>query len=172
MKRHPVNPQALCVEALCVEPLTVEALNALCESMQHTHHVVQWGGSHVWKVGGAKGKVFAIGSFAGNGGLQVTFKCSPLSYDLLKEQPGLRPAPYLASRGMSWLQRTTNESMNDDALADYLRESHRLAALNLPKTVQRQLDLILSAEPGPSMEPGPSAAPSPTTSPKRRRTRT
>ena len=58
--------------------------------------------------------------------LAVTFKCSEMAFDILKDQPGLRPAPYLASRGMTWIQRQTGESMDDDALKDYLRESHRL----------------------------------------------
>ena len=31
-----------------------------------------------------------------------TFKVSPVSYEILQEQPGLRPAPYLASRGMNY----------------------------------------------------------------------
>jgi predicted DNA-binding protein (MmcQ/YjbR family) len=31
--------------------------NAFCGSFEATSHVVQWGGAHVWKVGG---KVFAI----------------------------------------------------------------------------------------------------------------
>jgi predicted DNA-binding protein (MmcQ/YjbR family) len=34
--------------------------------------------------------------------------------------------------------------MDDGALKDYLRESHRLASLNLPKKVQRELGLNLS----------------------------
>jgi predicted DNA-binding protein (MmcQ/YjbR family) len=66
-----------------------------------------------------------------------------LSFDLLKERKGLRPAPYLASRGMSWIQRTTSASMDDGALKDYLRESHRLASLNLTKKLQQELGLNL-----------------------------
>ena len=42
---------------------------------------------------------------------------------------------------MSWIQRQSAESMPDDALQDYLRESHRLAAANLPK--RRRLELGL-----------------------------
>jgi predicted DNA-binding protein (MmcQ/YjbR family) len=115
--------------------------NSFCAALPNVFHVVQWGGAHVWKVGGAKGKVFAIGWDEGGKGLFVTFKCSQMSFDLLKEQPGLRPAPYLASRGMLWLQRTDARSMDDAALKDYLRESHRLAALNLTKKVREQLGL-------------------------------
>jgi predicted DNA-binding protein (MmcQ/YjbR family) len=60
---------------------------------------------------------------------------------VLKEQPGLRPAPYLASRGMKWIQRRTSQSMDDGALKDYLRESHRLVALKLTKQARKELGL-------------------------------
>ena len=60
---------------------------------------------------------------------------------MLKEQPGCRPAPYLASRGMSWIQRMDGESMDDDALKDYLRESHRLIAAKLPRRVKLEIGL-------------------------------
>ena len=70
-----------------------------------------------------------------------TFKCSDMAYDILKEQPGCRPAPYLASRGMKWIQRMTAESMDDEALKDYLRDSHRLAACNLTKRERRELGM-------------------------------
>ena len=106
--------------------------------LPHATHVVQWGGAHVWKVGG---KVFAVAGWNAGEALAVTFKCSQMSFNLLKEQDGLRPAPYLASRGMLWIQRTSSKSMNDAALKDYLRESHRLASLNLPKKTQRALGL-------------------------------
>ncbi len=97
---------------------------------------------HVWKVGGAKGKMFALAFDRGLEGIFITFKVSPFSYDILKEQEGLRPAPYLASRGMTWIQRMTDATMDDAALEDYLRESHRLCGLGLPKRVQIDLGLL------------------------------
>ena len=118
--------------------MNLDDYNSFCASLPHATHVVQWGGAHVWKVGG---KVFAIAGWGDGDALAVTFKCSPLSFDLLKEQKGLRPAPYLASRGMLWIQRTSYESMDNAALKDYLRESHRLASLKLPKKIQRELGL-------------------------------
>ncbi len=118
--------------------MTLDDYNGFCASLPSTTHVVQWGGSDVWKVGG---KVFAIAGQGEGKGLHVTFKCSDASYDMLKEQPGLRPAPYLASRGMTWIQRQTDETMDDDALRDYLRESHRLIAAKLPKRVKREIGL-------------------------------
>jgi predicted DNA-binding protein (MmcQ/YjbR family) len=119
--------------------MKLAAFNQFCESLPHTAHVVQWGGVHVWKVGGAKGKMFALAFPELQKQLAITFKVSPMSYDILKEQTGLRPAPYLASRGMTWIQRVSSESMDDGALQDYLKESHRLCAQALPKTVQRAL---------------------------------
>ncbi len=125
---------------------TLDQYNTFCAALPHTAHVVQWGGAHVWKVGGASGKVFAIGGWAkGCDQLAVTFKVTPLSYELLKDLPGVRPAPYLASRGMSWVQRVSPESLDDAALCDYVATSHGLAAAGLTK--RRQIELGLLAPP-------------------------
>ncbi|MEE2879101.1 MAG: MmcQ/YjbR family DNA-binding protein, partial [Pseudomonadota bacterium] len=48
---------------------------------------------------------------------------------------------HLASRGMKWIQRTSDEAMDDDALRDYLKESYRLVSLGLTKKLQRELGL-------------------------------
>jgi predicted DNA-binding protein (MmcQ/YjbR family) len=122
--------------------VTLAEYNTFCAALLRTTHVVQWGDAHVWKVGG---KVFAIAWDGGTAGVLVTFKVSPLSYDILKEQPGCRPAPYLASRGLTWIQRTGRQSLDDRALRDYLAESHRLVAAGLPKRVQRNLGLAEAA---------------------------
>ena len=124
--------------------MSLDECDAFCGTLLSSFRVIQWGGAHVWKVGDAgAAKVFAIAGWNDDGGPPfVTFKCSPMSFDLLMAQPSLRPAPYLASRGMKWIQRRTSASMDDDALRDYLRESHRLAALNLSKTARTRLGLI------------------------------
>jgi predicted DNA-binding protein (MmcQ/YjbR family) len=121
--------------------MKIAGFNRFCKTLPHTAHVVQWGGAHVWKVGGAGGKMFAIAWDEGEKGVWITFKVSPMSYDILKDQQGLRPAPYLASRGMTWIQRVTAESMDDGALRDYLKESHRICGLALPKFRQKELGL-------------------------------
>lgn len=119
--------------------MDLDRYNAFCAALPHASHVVQWGGAHVWK---AAGKVFAIGGWNDGEELAVTFKCSPMAFQLLKEQPGMRPAPYLASRGMIWLQRTGDETLDDAALQDYLRESHRLVLLGLSMKRRRELGLM------------------------------
>ena len=117
--------------------MTHDQFNTFCKALAATSHVVQWGGSHVWKVGD---KVFAIGGWA-DAQPSFTFKVTPLAYEMLKEQAGLRPAPYLASRGMTWIQRIDRRTMDNAALKDYLRESHRLCAAKLTKNQQSELGL-------------------------------
>lgn len=118
--------------------MSPHAYNAFCAALPAAHRVVQWGDAEVWKVGD---KVFAIGRVQESGEMAVSFKCSPMAFDILSEQPGLWPAPYLASRGMKWIQWLSPESMPDDALQDYLRESHRLVALGLTRRVRAKLGL-------------------------------
>ena len=119
--------------------MTRKEYNRLCASLPATSHVVQWHGADVWKVGG---KVFAIGGWD-DGGEEpfVTFKVTALAFEILKEQPGLRPAPYMASRGMKWIQRTSDQSMSDSDLQAYLKQSHHIVASGLTKKVQRELGL-------------------------------
>jgi predicted DNA-binding protein (MmcQ/YjbR family) len=118
--------------------MNVAQYNTFCAALSHTTNVVQWGGASVWKVGG---KVFAIGWFDNSVDHGITFKCSPMSFEMLQELEGCRPAPYLASRGMKWIQRTNDEALSDKELKAYLRESHRLAAAGLSKKKQRELGL-------------------------------
>ncbi len=118
--------------------MTYEEYNSFCASLPATSHVVQWGGSHVWKVGG---KVFAIGGWHEGAEARFTFKVSDIAYEMLQEQPGLRPAPYLASRGMKWIQHYDRPGLSDDDLKAYLRESHRIVSLGLSKKKQKELGL-------------------------------
>ncbi len=119
--------------------MTLDQYNAYCKSLAHATHVVQWGGAHVWKVGG---KVFAIGGWQEKGADPfVTFKCSSFSFELLKTQAGCRPAPYLASRGLLWIQCTSDESLNPDDLKAYVSESHRLVVAGLTKKRRKELGL-------------------------------
>lgn len=123
--------------------MTLDEYDAFCATLPAAAYVVQWGESHVWKVGG---KVFAIASayHEGVANPYVTFKVSEAAYDILKEQPGCRPAPYLASRGMKWIQRTAAEAMDDAALRAYLAESHRLVAAGLTRKARALLGLSVA----------------------------
>ncbi len=117
--------------------MTYDEYNTFCESLPATTHVVQWGGAHVWKVGG---KVFAIGGWD-EVSPAVTFKVSDIAFEMLREQPGCRPAPYLASRGLKWIQNYAAPGLPDEDLKDYIRQSHKIVAAGLTKKKQRELGL-------------------------------
>jgi predicted DNA-binding protein (MmcQ/YjbR family) len=51
----------------------------------------------------------------------------------------LRPAPYLASRGLSWIQRVDARSLSDDDLKKYLGRSYAMVLAALPKRTQAAL---------------------------------
>jgi predicted DNA-binding protein (MmcQ/YjbR family) len=118
--------------------MTYKEFNAFCRSLAATTYVVQWGGSHVWKVGG---KVFAIGGW-NEGEPSFTFKASDIAYEMLKERPGLRPAPYLASRGLKWIQHFAKPGLSDSGLRDYLRQSHSIVAQGLSRKRRLTLGLV------------------------------
>jgi len=117
--------------------MTYEEFNEFCRALPATTYVVQWGGSHVWKVGG---KVFAIGGWQ-DGEAAFTFKVSGISYEMLKEKPGLRPAPYLASRGLTWIQHFAKPGLPDDDLRAYIQQSHLIVSRGLSKKKQIELGL-------------------------------
>ena len=118
--------------------MTQDDFNAYCASLPKATHVVQWGGSDVWKVGG---KVFAIGRWNAGGLAGITFKVSDFAYDVLRDMPGLRPAPYLASRGMKWIQHYAEPGLDGQGLRDQIADSHRLVARGLTKKLRRELGL-------------------------------
>ena len=117
--------------------LTQREFNAFCGDLPATTHVVQWGGAEVWKVGG---KVFAIGWFERDKYAGITFKVSDIAWEVLREAQGCRPAPYLASRGMKWIQSYAR-GLSKAELKLYLKGSHALVAAGLSKKKRAELGL-------------------------------
>ena len=120
--------------------MDINAYNDFCTSLPHSTHVVQWGGAHVWKIGG---KVYAIGGWQDEADeLFVSFKVTPIAYEVLSDQPGLRPAPYLASRGMKWIQWMSDETLSAAELKEHLSMSYKIVGSGLTKKKQRELGLL------------------------------
>jgi predicted DNA-binding protein (MmcQ/YjbR family) len=117
--------------------LSRDDFNAFCAALPATTHVVQWGDADVWKVGD---KVFAIAGW-NDGGDAYTFKASEIAYEVLQDQPGIRPAPYLASRGMKWLQVHDDPGLGEDRLKDHLRASYDMVVAKLTKKKRAELGL-------------------------------
>lgn len=111
--------------------------NTFCAGLKATNHVVQWGNADVWKVGG---KVFAIAGW-NEGQDAYTFKASEIAYEVLQDSPGIRPAPYLASRGMKWLQVYENPGLSDAELYEHIVMSYDMVVDGLTKKKRSELGL-------------------------------
>ena len=114
-----------------------DEFNIFCAAMPATSHVVQWGNSDVWKVGG---KLFALCGW-NDGRDAFTFKVGDIAFEVLGSEPGIRPAPYLASRGMKWLQVYDDEALSDDSLKEHIEESYRLVVTGITKKKRVELGL-------------------------------
>ena len=117
--------------------MTRDELTAFCAALPRTTHVVQWGNADVYKIGG---KVFAIIG-PGQTGDTVTFKTSHMAFEILSDSPGLRPAPYMASRGLKWIQQYEQPGLSDDSLRDHIRASYDLVAAGLTRKLSASLGL-------------------------------
>jgi len=119
--------------------MTREEFDAYCGSFKGTTHVVQWGNASVWKIGG---KIFAVYSVWGQGdGGKISFKCSDLGYEVLKEQPGLVPAPYLARA--KWIQVTEPDAMSNQDLRANIAAAYEIIARKLTRAIRAELGIVL-----------------------------
>lgn len=114
-----------------------DELNQFCASQPHATHVIQWGNADVYKVGG---KVFAIIGL-GESGETATFKTSELAFEVLSDSPGLRPAPYMASRGLKWIQHYEAPGLSGESLRDHIVASYEMVSKGLTKKKRAELGL-------------------------------
>jgi predicted DNA-binding protein (MmcQ/YjbR family) len=69
----------------------------------------------------------------------VWFKASEMSFDLLTELDGVRPAPYFARAG--WVAVSASSPLGDADIRAYLVEAHRLVSTRLTRKVRGELGL-------------------------------
>lgn len=117
--------------------MTRDELTTFCAGLPHATHVVQWGNADVYKIGG---KVFAIVGM-GQTDATVTFKTSHMAFEILSDSPGLRPAPYMASRGLKWIQQFEAPGLSDDSLRDHIQASYDMVASGLTRKLRASLGL-------------------------------
>ncbi len=116
--------------------LTLREFNSFCGALPGVMFVEQWGGAQVWKVGG---KVFAIAWFEKGHEPGITFKVSDIGWEVLRDAPGCRPAPYMASRGLKWIQSFEKPGLSKDELKRHLKASYQMVFEALPKRVRAGL---------------------------------
>ena len=113
--------------------MNLSEFDACCAALPHATLVVQWGGSHVWKVGG---KIFAIGQTGGELG-QISFKAAPNAFAMMLESGDFAPAPYLARAG--WVAISAHSALPDADLRAYLQTAHRTVFAKLPRKLRSEL---------------------------------
>ena len=118
--------------------MTRDEFNAFCASLPQSTHVVQWGNSDVWKVGG---KVYAISGW-NDGKDAFTFKVSDMAFEILPDMQGVRPAPYMASRGLKWVQHYAEPGLSDTELRNHIGYSYDMIIAKLTKKKRAELGLI------------------------------
>jgi predicted DNA-binding protein (MmcQ/YjbR family) len=114
--------------------MTVEEFNAFCGALPATSHGVQWGGAQVWKVGPWEGgKVFVVAGWERGDVPAASFKVSDIGWEVLRDAKGCRPAPYLASRGMKWIQADLAGGLSQREIEGLISDSHRIVAAGLSR---------------------------------------
>jgi predicted DNA-binding protein (MmcQ/YjbR family) len=114
-----------------------DAFDRVCGALNGASHIVQWGGASVWKIGG---KIFAICSGWGAGDHdKISFKCSDLAYELLKERPGLIPAPYPGRA--KWIQVAEPGAMSDEDIEAHIEAAYQIVSRKLTKAARKELGL-------------------------------
>src|SRR5215217_8237884 len=93
-----------------------EGFEAFVLSLPAVTLVRQWRDDSVAKVGG---KIFAL---LDRDPGEVWLKVSAMSYDLLTELDGIRPAPYFARA--SWVAISADSPLSGDEVEAYVRAAH------------------------------------------------
>ncbi len=120
--------------------MTYDEFDTFCGSLAGTSMVIQWGNSRVWKVGA---KVFAIGGWEKIDKPAFTVKTSDSDFHVLQDAPGFRPAPYMASRGMKWVQIYDQAHFADDEVIELIASSYKIVAKGLSKKQRQELGIEL-----------------------------
>ena len=113
--------------------MTPEAVEAHCLSLPAATLHVQWGGTHVFKVGG---KIFAM---TGGAVWGLAFKASDMAFELLCEQGLARPAPYL--QRAKWVQLLEPHALSEAEIRAYLDQAHAIVSAKLTRKLRAELGL-------------------------------
>ena len=121
--------------------MRTEDFERVCLSQPGAEMVVQWGGSHVYKVGG---KVFALWSFALDTAKSgFIFKTTDLTFEILLEAGLGHRAPHFQRH---WIQTTSFDALTDEDLSHYVLESHRMVVKSLTRQSRLSLGLEIDVQ--------------------------
>ena len=111
--------------------MTREEIQACALAMPAATHVVQWGGSDVYKVGG---KVFAICGLRGG----LAFRVSEIGFEVLTNGGPARQAPYFAKG--RWVIVDLDD-LDPAEAPGWIASAHSLIVARLTKAARAELGL-------------------------------
>ena len=111
-----------------------DPLYELCRSLPGVTEDVKWGDNLVFSVGL---KMFAV--FDLPAGEPLSFKVDDDAFALLTQQPGIRPAPYLAKH--CWVSLERRDVLPREVVEDLLQEAHSMVGAKLPRRLRDELGL-------------------------------
>ncbi|SMQ85683.1 Predicted DNA-binding protein, MmcQ/YjbR family [Devosia lucknowensis] len=109
------------------------AFEAFVRTLPAATIVHQWRDDSVAKVGG---KIFCL---LDRDPGEIWLKVPDMSFDLMIEMDGIRPAPYFARAG--WVAISHESALGEDDLRAYITEAHRLVASKLSRRLRSELGL-------------------------------
>ena len=116
--------------------MTIEDIQAICHGMNGVTEDIKWGHDLAFSIGG---KMFCVVGLADTP-TTASFKVTDDEFEELSQQPGFKPAPYVAK--YKWVFIEDINKMNKTKWKHYLKQSYELVADKLPAKLKKQLGLI------------------------------
>ncbi|HEX6833472.1 MAG TPA: MmcQ/YjbR family DNA-binding protein [Rudaea sp.] len=115
--------------------MTAPELEALCAGWPGVASSVKWEDDLVFTVAA---KMFAVIGLRGPHRDRLSFKVDPDRFLELTDQPGMKPAPYMARA--FWISIVEPERFERGELEAFVRRSYELVRAGLSKKVQARLE--------------------------------
>lgn len=112
----------------------IEDLRTYCLSLAGTTEDIKWEHDLCFSI---RGKMYCVASLEAP--FTFSFKATPENFASLTQQPGIKPAPYLARYHWVLVEETSLHALPE--WERYILESYHLVKQKLPKKVLKELEL-------------------------------
>ncbi|WP_374352322.1 MmcQ/YjbR family DNA-binding protein [Chitinimonas sp.] len=109
-------------------------IDAFCRALPGATSDIKWQTEKVFSIGG---KMFCVMAENPAQSTRISIKVAANRFLELTDQPGIRPAPYLARHG--WIQLDAPDRVPSATLAAWLSDSYQLVRARLPKKFRDSL---------------------------------
>jgi len=114
--------------------MNLDSLRKYCATLSGATRDIKWGADEVYSVGG---KMFAVFCVERGKAKSASFKCDPVRFLELTDQPGIVPAPYLARA--HWVQLQDAKALPHAAARELVARSRALVFAKLPRKMQASI---------------------------------